>query len=106
MLQQIEFTCFLFDLSVHYLLFLVTEFHSATNFYIVIFVSLIAKAMELSGAGSDEIPEPEDVKVAREELKVLHDEKHRTEKVRSTVYKELDVAKQRTRKLEEVITIQ
>lgn len=62
--------------------------------------------MELSGAGSDEIPEPEDVKVAREELKVLHDEKHRTEKVRSTVYKELDVAKQRTRKLEEVITIQ
>ncbi|KAJ8319029.1 hypothetical protein KUTeg_004120 [Tegillarca granosa] len=62
-----------------------------------------AKAIELSGAGSDDIPEPEDVKVAREELKVLHDEKHRTERVRNTVYKELDVAKQRTRKLEEMI---
>ena len=61
-----------------------------------------SKAMELSGAGSDEVPEPEDVRIAREELKVLHDEKHRTEKLRTTVQKELEQAKGKTRRLEEV----
>ncbi|KAL5019094.1 hypothetical protein ScPMuIL_004816 [Solemya velum] len=61
------------------------------------------KALELSGAGSDDIPETEEVRVARDELKVLHDEKHKTEKIRTTVHKELDLAKQKTRKLEELI---
>ena len=61
-----------------------------------------SKALELSGAGSDEVPEPEDVRIAREELKVLHDEKHRTEKLRTTVQKELEQAKGKTRRLEEV----
>ncbi|KAL3877693.1 hypothetical protein ACJMK2_035359 [Sinanodonta woodiana] len=61
------------------------------------------KALEMSGAGTDELNEPEDVKVAREELKVLNEEKYRTEKVRSTVRKELEMAKEKTRKLEEQI---
>ena len=63
---------------------------------------MMSKSMELAGVGSDELSDPEEVKIAREELKVLHDEKHRTEKIRSTVYKELEQAKLKTRKLEEV----
>lgn len=62
----------------------------------------MSKSMELAGIGSDEIVEPEEVKVARDEIKVLHDEKYRTEKIRTTVYKELEQAKSKTRKLEEV----
>lgn len=63
----------------------------------------MSKSMELAGVGSDEISDPEEVRIARDELKVLHDEKHRTEKIRSTVYKELEQAKAKTRKLEETI---
>lgn len=61
-----------------------------------------SKALELAGAGSDELQETEDVKLAREELKVLHDEKHRTEKLRATVMKELEQARVKTRQIEEV----
>ncbi|XP_041363703.1 kinesin-like protein KIF19 [Gigantopelta aegis] len=46
---------------------------------------------------------PEEIRVAREELKVLHDEKHKTEKLRMTVKKELEVARQKTTKVEEQI---
>ena len=60
------------------------------------------KAMDLAGTGTDELEGAEDVKTAREELKVLHEEKHRTEKIRATVKKELEVARTKTRKLEEV----
>ncbi|CAG2199560.1 KIF18_19 [Mytilus edulis] len=63
----------------------------------------MSKSMELAGIGSDEIVEPEEVKVARDEIKVLHDEKYRTEKIRTTVYKELEQAKSKTRKLEETV---
>lgn len=65
-------------------------------------LGFMSKSMELAGIGSDEISDPEEVKIAKDELKVLHDEKHRTEKIRSTVYKELEQAKTKTRKLEEV----
>ena len=44
------------------------------------------------------------MKTAKEELKVLHEEKYRTEKIRTTVRKELEVARAKTRKLEEVET--
>ncbi|XP_062605010.1 kinesin-like protein KIF19 [Saccostrea cucullata] len=62
-----------------------------------------SKALELAGAGSDDLQETEDVKLAREELKVLHDEKHRTEKLRTTVMKELEQARVKTRRIEETI---
>ena len=58
--------------------------------------------MELSGTGTDELEAAEEVKTAKEELKVLHEEKYRTEKIRTTVRKELEVARAKTRKLEEV----
>lgn len=58
--------------------------------------------MELAGAGSDELQESDDVRLAREELKVLHEEKHRTEKLRATVMKELEQARVKTRRIEEV----
>lgn len=40
--------------------------------------------------------------MARDELKVLHDEKHKTQRVITTVQKELEVAQSKTRKLAEV----
>lgn len=61
------------------------------------------KAMELAGTGTDEIEGAEEVKTAREELKVLHEEKYRTEKIRATVKKELETARAKTRKLEEMV---
>ena len=61
-----------------------------------------SKALELAGAGSDELQESDDVRLAREELKVLHEEKHRTEKLRATVMKELEQARVKTRRIEEV----
>lgn len=61
------------------------------------------KAIDLAGTGTDEMEGAEEVRTAREELKVLHEEKHRTEKIRATVKKELEMARAKTRKLEEVI---
>lgn len=58
------------------------------------------KAREL--AGKDEKPYSEEVQVARDELKVLHDEKHKTQRVITTVQKELETAQNKTRKLAEV----
>ncbi|ESP03922.1 hypothetical protein LOTGIDRAFT_110046, partial [Lottia gigantea] len=55
--------------------------------------------------GFDDITEPEDVRVAREEMKVLHEEKYRTEKVRITIQHELENAKDKQKKLEEFIPI-
>ncbi|XP_071106113.1 kinesin-like protein KIF19 [Haliotis cracherodii] len=49
------------------------------------------------------IIQPDEVRVARDELKVLHDEKHKTERVRSTVRRELETAKHKMKKLEEII---
>ncbi|XP_078317515.1 kinesin-like protein KIF19 isoform X2 [Crassostrea virginica] len=62
-----------------------------------------SKALELAGAGSDELQESDDVRLAREELKVLHEEKHRTEKLRATVMKELEQARVKTRRIEETV---
>ena len=56
----------------------------------------------MAGTGTDELEGAEDVRQAKEELKVLHDEKRRTEKIRATVKKELDMARAKTRKYEEV----
>ncbi|KAK7112371.1 kinesin-like protein KIF19 [Littorina saxatilis] len=59
------------------------------------------KALEL--AGEDGRVDSEEVRVARDELKVLHDEKHKTQRVITTVQKELEVAQSKTRKLAEMI---
>ncbi|XP_076447209.1 kinesin-like protein KIF19 [Babylonia areolata] len=59
------------------------------------------KALELAGGG--ERVDPEEVQVARDELKVLHDEKHKTERVITTVQKELETAQNKTHKLAEMI---
>lgn len=78
---------------------------SSVSTFLYFFFNLFtedSKALELAGAGSDELQETEDVKLAREELKVLHDEKHRTEKLRATVMKELEQARVKTRQIEEV----
>lgn len=56
--------------------------------------------MEL--AGGDELPNSEEVRAAQDELKVLHEEKHKTQQVISTVKKELETAQIKTRKLAEV----
>ena len=60
------------------------------------------KALDKSGTGTDEIEGADDVRTAREELKVLHEEKHKTEKLRGSVKKELETARSKTRRLEEV----
>ncbi|KAL4240456.1 Kinesin-like protein kif19 [Mactra antiquata] len=61
------------------------------------------KSIDMAGSGTDEIEGAEDVRQAKEELKVLHDEKYRTEKIRATVKKELEMARSKTKKLEEMI---
>ena len=47
--------------------------------------------------------EPVEVRVARDELQVLHEEKHKTERVKATIRRELDTAREKTQKLEEVL---
>lgn len=59
----------------------------------------------MSGTGTDEIEGAEEVRTAREELKVLHEEKHKTEKLRASVKKELEAARAKTRKLEDVSVV-
>ncbi|XP_013380933.1 kinesin-like protein KIF19 isoform X2 [Lingula anatina] len=54
-------------------------------------------------AESASTPEPDDVKVARDELKVLREEKERTEKIKVNIERELVVAKRRAEKLEEIL---
>lgn len=49
--------------------------------------------------------EPVEVQVARDELKVLHEEKHKTERVKATIQKELEAARLKTQKLEEMIPV-
>ena len=46
--------------------------------------------------------EPEDIKMAREQLKVLEDEKSHTEKVRRKVDKELQTSRNKAARLEQV----
>ncbi|XP_012943320.1 kinesin-like protein KIF19 [Aplysia californica] len=58
-----------------------------------------------SGENVLEAPEPVEVQVARNELKVLHEEKHKTERVKTTVQRELDTARNKTHKLEEMIPV-
>lgn len=53
-------------------------------------------------AGGDDRPGSSEVHVARDELKVLHDEKHKTQRVIATVHKELETAQNKTHKLAEV----
>ncbi len=57
------------------------------------------KRQEVEGA---EIAEPDEVRLARQELNMLHREKERTEKLRLSVQRELDDAKNRATKIEEV----
>ncbi|PVD37655.1 hypothetical protein C0Q70_00253 [Pomacea canaliculata] len=59
------------------------------------------KALELEGG--DDFSDPEEIQTARDELKVLHDEKHKTQRIIATVQKELEVAQSKTRKLAEMI---
>ncbi|XP_059157154.1 kinesin-like protein KIF19 isoform X2 [Physella acuta] len=49
--------------------------------------------------------EPVEVQVARDELKVLHEEKHKTERVKTTIQRELETARAKTNKLQELIPI-
>ena len=60
------------------------------------------KQRDLEGSGSDDIPEPEEVRVARQELLVLQEEKAKTEGLKSKVQKELEQAKKRAARIEEV----
>ncbi|KAL8610502.1 hypothetical protein ACOMHN_060422 [Nucella lapillus] len=60
-----------------------------------------AKALEVSGEGGR--GEPQDVSVAREELKVLQDEKHKTQRVIATLQTELQTTQGKTHKLAEMI---
>ena len=58
-----------------------------------------AKSRELRG---EEIQEPSEVEVAREELKTLQEERMRTEHLRDSIEKELLAAKEKAAKIEEV----
>ncbi|KAI8794146.1 kinesin protein KIF19 [Biomphalaria glabrata] len=49
--------------------------------------------------------EPVEVQMARNELKVLHEEKHKTERVKTTIQRELEAARNKTQKLEEMIPL-
>ncbi|GFR64801.1 kinesin-like protein [Elysia marginata] len=51
------------------------------------------------------VTEPVEVRVARDELQVLHEEKHKTERVKATIRRELDTAREKTSKLEEMIPV-
>ena len=53
-------------------------------------------------AGMDEAIEPEEVTAARDDLLALDQEHDRTEKLKSSVMKELDNAKDRAARVEEV----
>lgn len=88
--------------TLHTKILTLSEFCFNFSFFFFNLFTEDSKALELAGAGSDELQETEDVKLAREELKVLHDEKHRTEKLRATVMKELEQARVKTRQIEEV----
>ena len=61
-----------------------------------------AKLRELAGQGSDDLPVPEEVRQAQEELINLATEKERTQRLKSTVSKELENAKNKAAKIEEV----
>lgn len=54
--------------------------------------------------GGDELPEPVDVRQAREELISLAAEKEKTEKLKNNVQKELENAKHRAARIEQVST--
>ncbi len=58
------------------------------------------KALELGELES--IPEPDEVRVARDELMALTKEKERTERLKKSLEKELENAKDRAARLEEV----
>ena len=60
------------------------------------------KQRDLEGTGSDEVPEPEEVRVARQELQLLQEEKAKTESLKAKVQKELEKAKKRAAQIEEV----
>ena len=62
----------------------------------------LEKQRELEGG--DELPEPEEVRQAREELKSLEAEKEKTEKLKNNVTKELENAKERAARIEGVST--
>lgn len=60
------------------------------------------KQRDLEGSGSDEVADSDEVRLAREELSLLQEEKEKTEKLKTKLQKELDVAKKRASQIEEV----
>ncbi|KAH9504088.1 Kinesin-like protein kif19 [Bulinus truncatus] len=63
------------------------------------------KENDLPGSGGSDGGEPVEVQVARDELKVLYEEKHKTERVKTTIQRELETARNKTQKLEEMIPL-
>ena len=63
----------------------------------------LTESKELDLAGDSPV-EPEEVRVAREELEALTTEKERTDKIRSRITSELEAARGRATKIEEVGT--
>ena len=60
------------------------------------------KMRDLAGQGSDEGPMPEEVRQAQEELLTLKQEKEKTDSVRANLEKELEYAKEKAAKIEQV----
>lgn len=67
-------------------------------------ISVTEEEKENEIPGAENGVEPVEVQVARDELKVLHEEKHKTERVKTTIQRELEAARSKTHKLEEVLS--
>lgn len=61
----------------------------------------LEKRLDLEGSSYDD-EEPDDVRMARDELKVLMSERRKTEKLKDNVSKEFEIARQKAAMLEEV----
>lgn len=61
------------------------------------------KERDLAGQGSDDIPTPDEIHDAREELTTLAVDKERTERLKMSVLQELQSAKDKAAKIEQVI---
>ena len=84
----------------------VGKFHILTTLVsltaIFMFLPLVGeKAAELHGL--DDLPDPEEVAAARAELKVLHDERSRTEKLKGNLEKELFETRAKAKDMEELL---
>ena len=77
--------------------------HTLCNIQFGISFVEMEKQRELEGG--DELPEPEEVQQARDELKSLGTSKEKTEKLKNKISKELDNAKDRAARIEEVSSL-